>query len=254
MSSMFLNKVVVNRDSTVAEIVSKDYRTADVFRRYNIEYCCGGKYPLHVACRMNGVDEELLINELEEATRETNTSNTLNFNEWHLDFLTDYIVNVHHAYLRKALPRLQDYVDRFAEGHRKKFSYLEELQQLVVQLNRTSFPHLQQEEEIIFPYIRQIGHAYYNREPYASLLVRTLRKPVEDIMAHEHDITGKVVHRMRELTNNYNTPENACLSHKVTFLKLKEVDNDLTRHLHLENNILFPKAIALEKELLSFKD
>lgn len=251
---MTLHRSNVNRDASVADIVRNDYRAADVFRKYNIEYCCGGKYSLHVACQMNGVNEQQVVHDLEEAMREVNTSNTLNFNEWHIDFLTDYIVNVHHQYLRKALPQLQDYVSRFSDGHRNKYSYLEELQRLVTQLNRIFLPHLQQEEEIIFPYIRQIGHAYYSRESYASLLVRTLRKPVEDIMAHEHEVTGKMMHRMRELTDNYTAPENACLSHKVTFLKLKEVDNDLVQHLHLENNILFPKAIAMEKELLQLKD
>lgn len=251
---MLQHRNKIDPGSSVAEIVSRDYRTADIFRKYDIEYCCGGKYPLSIACQMKGIDEEVVIKELEEAMRELNTSNTLNFNEWHIDFLTDYIVNVHHHYMRKALPRLKDYVDRFAEGHKKKFGYLDELQQIVSQLQRSFIPHLTEEEEIIFPYIRQIGHAYYNREPYASLLVRTLRKPVEDIMNHEHATTSKTLRRMRELTSNYTPPENACLSHKVTFHKMREVDNDLTQHIHLENNILFPKAIAMEKELLERKD
>lgn len=249
-----LNRVKIDRNTTVAEIVSNDYRAADVFRKYNIEYCCGGKYPLHIACHINGADENQVVKELERATQEINTSNTLNFNDWHIDFLTDYIVNIHHQYLRVALPRLQDYVDRFAEAHRSKYTYLDELQGVVSQLSKTFIPHLQQEEDIIFPYIRQIGHAYYSRESYASLLVRTLRKPVEDIMEHEHDTTGRLLRRMREITNSYLPPENACLSHKVTFSKLKEVDSDITQHLHLENNILFPKAIAMEKELLQHKE
>lgn len=251
---MKLSRSHIDRNASVSEIVNRDYRAADVFRKYSIEYCCGGKFPLHVACEMNGVDEKNLVKELEEATQDMNISNTLNFNEWHIDFLTDYIVNVHHGYLRKALPSLQDHVTRFADGHRNKFSYLDDLQKTVSQLYRTFIPHLQQEEEIIFPYIRQIGHAYYSRESYASLLVRTLRKPVEQIMQHEHENTLRLMSRMRELTQNYTTPANACLSHKVTFRKLEEVDNDLVQHLHLENDILFPRAIAMEKELLQFKD
>lgn len=249
-----LHRTKIDKSESVTSIVNNDYRTADVFRKYNIEYCCGGKYPLHIACEINGVDEEQLIQELEEATSEINTSNTLDFNSWPIDFLTDYIVNIHHHYLRIALPRLLDYVGRFADGHRKKYTYLDELQNIVTLLNRTFIPHLEQEEQIIFPYIRQISHAYYSREPYASLLVRTLRKPIEDIMEHEHNITGKLIHRLRELTNDYTPPEPACISHKVTFYKLREVDNDITRHLHLENNILFPKAIRMEKELLQLKD
>ena len=101
---MFLQSVKINSKSLVAEIVSNDYRTADVFRRHGIEYCCGGKMPLFMACDLKGVDENMLMKELQEAVRETNTSNTLNFNDWPVDFLTDYITNVHHYYLRKALP------------------------------------------------------------------------------------------------------------------------------------------------------
>lgn len=249
-----LKRNSIDKDQTVAAIVNNDYRTADVFRKYNIEYCCGGKYPLHMACQIQGVEEEEVLRDLEAATREVNTSNTLDFNGWHIDFLTDYIVNVHHHYLRKALPGVKDYVDRFADGHRKKYPYLEELQNVILQLHHSFIPHLEQEEEVIFPYIRQISHAYYSRESYASLLVRTLRKPVEEMMQHEHDTTAKLIKRMRGLTDQYNPPENACISHRVTFHKLKEVDNDIVQHLHLENNILFPKAIAMEKELLQHRD
>lgn len=248
------NRNIIDRNHTVAEIVRQDYRAADVFRKYNIEYCCGGKYPLHIACQLNGVDEKELIRELQVATRDVNTSNMLDFDGWSVDFLTDYIINVHHHYLRKALPGVKDHVDRFAEGHRMKFGYLDKLQLLVIQLQRSFIPHLAHEEEIIFPYIRQISHAYHSQESYASLLVRTLRKPVEDMMAHEHDVTGRLLIQLRGLTDNYTTPENACISHRVTFHKLRELDSDIVQHMHLENNILFPKAIAMEKELLASRD
>ena len=112
-------------------------------------------------------------------------------------------------------------------------------------------PYLVLEEETLFPYIRQIAHAYYYKESYASLLVRTLGKPVENVMKHEHEIVTKALYRLRELTNDYETPENACTSHKVTFFKLREIDNDFVQHLNLENNILFPKAIVMEKEFLN---
>jgi regulator of cell morphogenesis and NO signaling len=251
---MYLQPHKIDRTQTVSDIVIRDYRTADVFRKYGIEYCCGGKSPLEKACQAKQLDEATVLAELEAATRDINTSNTLEFNEWHIDFLTDYIINVHHHYLRRALPGVLDYVNRFAEGHRQKYTYLDELEKLVTQLAKSLLPHLDQEEEVIFPYIRQIAHAYYSRESYASLLVRTLRKPVEEIMEHEHEMTGKALRRLRELTNNYTLPPHACVSHKVTFHKLKEIDCDLVQHMHLENNILFPKAIAMEKELLKQKD
>ena len=93
-------------------------------------------------------------------------------------------------------------------------------------------------------------HAYESREPYAALLVRTLRKPVENMMAHEHKYIEKYLTAMREITNNYTPPPNSCITHRVAFFKLKELDNDVVQHMHLENNILFPKAIAMEKEIL----
>jgi regulator of cell morphogenesis and NO signaling len=111
-------------------------------------------------------------------------------------------------------------------------------------------PHLQQEEEIIFPYIRQLTHAFQSSESYASLLVRTMRKPIEGLMNHEHKLVGGALHKMRALTGDYTPPVNACTNHKVIFSMLKELDNDLAQHIHLENNILFPRAIEMEKILL----
>ncbi|HPN59857.1 MAG TPA: hemerythrin domain-containing protein, partial [Chitinophagaceae bacterium] len=117
-------------------------------------------------------------------------------------------------------------------------------------LDKTMIPHLLQEEEVIFPYIRQISHAYESKESYASLLVRTLRKPVEDLMHDEHNSIGKTLTQLRELTNNYTAPENACTSHRLAYSLIKELDDDLVQHIYLENDILFPKAISMEKELL----
>ena len=98
MNKLFLQSIKINQESRVADIVASDYRTADVFRKYGIEFCCGGKVPLSMACEMKGLDERIVIRELEEATRDINNSNTLDFNAWHIDFLTDYIINIHHHY------------------------------------------------------------------------------------------------------------------------------------------------------------
>lgn len=235
----------------VADIVKNDFRTADVFRKYGIEYCCGGKWPLDTACEMKGLDFSKVHEDLNMVTRNIQVPASIDFTAWDLDFLTDYIVNIHHQYLKKALPQLEDHISRFADGHRKKFDYLDEMQLIVNKLAKYLVPHLQQEEEIIFPYIRQIVHAYSGKESYASLLVRTLRKPIEEVMHHEHDLVLDSLQRLRELTSNYSVPENSCISHKVTFHKMNEVDNDLVQHISLENDILFPKAMAMEKELLS---
>lgn len=250
---MYLEKQKLNRNLTISEIVNKDYRTADVFKKHGMEYCCGGNMPFFEACSLKGIDEKLISHELEIAMADTNTSNTINFSLWDTDFLIDYIVMVHHQYLKTALPQVKYYVDEFVANHQNKFSYLPELKETIDQLAKTFAPHMQQEEEVIFPYIRQLHHAFSSKEPYVRLLVRTMRKPIDVIMESEHHSTSQTLLRLSELTGDYTPPPNACTSHKVTFAKLNEVANDLSRHVHLEMNILFPRAIAMEKELLHEK-
>jgi regulator of cell morphogenesis and NO signaling len=244
----------IDQNLLVSDIVSNDYRTADVFRKYGIDFCCGGKWSLKTVCETRNLDITIIKNELEEAVRTVHLSNKLRFDDWDIDFLTDFIINVHHQYLRKALPEAKDYLVDFTEGHQKKFPFLLDVLKVFVDLSKEMFPHLQEEEEIIFPYIRQISHAYHSKESYAGLLVRTLRKPVENVMNHEHESVNRSLHELRQLTDHYTLPERACVSHKVTYLKLLEIDNDLVQHLHLENDILFPRAIAMEKELLERRD
>jgi regulator of cell morphogenesis and NO signaling len=247
---MFLSEININKESFVANIVREDYRTARVFSKHQIDFCCGGKWPLGMTCETKGLDFLSIKKELEHAVRPVQLSNSLPFDKWTVNFLTEYIVNVHHQYLRESLPGIKSLLDHFVISHNKKYSYLDEVQMQFVRLYNDCFPHIEQEETILFPYIRQIMHAYESKEPYAGLLVRTLRKPVENVMSHEHESVSKILRRLRELTNNYIPPQNVCTSHLVAFSLLKELDNDMTQHLFLENQILFPKAITMEKELL----
>lgn len=248
---MFLIPISIDENSVVSDIVRQDYRTAAVFNKYNIEFCCGGKWPLGIVCEMQGLDFTTIKNELENSVRTIQLSNSLHFAEWNIDFLTEYIINIHHQYLKDALPLIREQLDHFATDHQKQYPELEEILKLFHSFYRDIFPHLQQEEEILFPYIRQIAHAYDSKESYAGLLVRTLRKPVEEVMKHEHESISIILHKLRAYTNNYTPPENACVSHQVVFSMLKELDHDLVQHVFLENEILFPRAIAMEKELTS---
>lgn len=249
--SMFIPSVSLDRDAFVTDLVKQDYRTALVFRKYGIEFCCTGRFPLSFVCDNLGLDLEQVLSELHSATRPRQTVASLPFEEWDIDFLTDYILNVHHRYLRDRLPAIAEQLEKFVVEHQRKYPELVELKERFHALNAQMLPHLQQEEDVLFPYVRQIAHAYADDEPYAGLLVRTLRKPVEAIMHQEHDTVMQTLARMRALTNNYTAPDAACISHRVTFSLLKELDNDLTQHLYLENKILFPRAIEMERQLLN---
>lgn len=247
---MFLPSVRIDRDAFVTDLVRQDYRTAAVFRKYGIEFCCSARFPLSVVCDNMGLNLDEIQDELAKATRPLQMPPAINFHEWDIDFLVDYILNVHHQYLRDRLPFIKEQMSRFVVEHEEKYPGIKELQERFNTLSAHMLPHLQQEEEVLFPYVRQIAHAYTDSEPYAGLLVRTLRKPMEDTMQREHDIVMETLVRIRQLTRNYTPPENACISHRVSFSLLRELDNDLAQHLYLENGILFPRAIAMERELL----
>lgn len=242
---------MVSPHTPVRDIVLSDYRTADIFWKYDIEFCCNGKWPLETACLSRSLRTEEVIRELHQMMLAPATSAKRDFDEWEINFLADYIYNVHHRYLKKTLPVLQIQAIRFIDEHKQKYPELQQLDIILKKLFKEIPPHMQQEEEMIFPYIHQIYHAWHHRESYARLLVRTLRQPVEEIMLSEHEAVIYKLEQMRQLTHHYQAPGNACLTHKVVFAKLNELDNDLVQHIHLETEILFPKAIAMEKELLA---
>jgi len=245
---------LIKDDSFISDIVTQDYRTSNVFLKYNIDYCCNGKFTLRSACEDKGLDLEQIKLQLKESILTINYSNSLDFNEWPIDFLIDYIEYVHHHYLRTNLSSVQEILDKIVISQHNKFPYMRELRDFFVGLVKDIIPHLDQEEKIIFPYIKQIAHAHQSKESYASLLVRTLRKPVENLMHDEDEKLAQYLHRFRKLTNHYSIPLNSGIAYRTCMAKLRELDNDLTQHIHLENNILFPKAIAMEQDLLGRKN
>jgi regulator of cell morphogenesis and NO signaling len=246
---MHLTTFTVKPESFIREIVLSDYRTADVFKRIGINYCCSGNISLLEACEARGIEYNDVEKELSEATRMVYVSNALPFSEWKIDFLIDYIINVHHAYLYKALPALESRLNSFIEGHKKKYPELTKINEVFAELSNFLLPHNRHEEEIIFPYIKQITVAYQRKESYGNLFVRTLRKPLDNI-EKQHSVISEYLQKLISYTNNYQPPANACTNHQVLYHKLHEVYNDLIQHKHLERNILFPKAMEIEQQLL----
>ena len=247
---MFLQPHLTNKDSFISDIVKSDHRTAAVFRKYDIDFCCGGKWPLEQVCMNKGLESDRLLEELRVVSRSVQVPTSLNYGNWSVDFLIEYIVNIHHEYLRHALKDIKVQLEQFVVKHIAKYPHLSDLEKVYDQLVQDTLPHLQEEEEVIFPYIRQLSAASKEKAPYGKLFVRTLRKPLESFFQNEHESTGKLIRKMRTLTENYTTPANACIKHQVTYALLRDLDDNLAQHLYLENEVLFPRASGLEKELL----
>ena len=199
---------------------------------------------------IKGLEVDRLTKELKDVSHTVQLSQALLFETWETGFLIDYIIHIHHHYLEQSLPRTAEMVKHFAEEHAKKYPYIQEVNTLFMQLMEEIFPHIRQEEDVVFPYIRQLTRAYKNQDTYGKLLVKTLRKPVDIMLLHEQGLRS-IILELRALTNQYTPPEAACVSHKVVLSRLKELDNDLMQHIYLENEVLFPRALKIEQEILN---
>lgn len=234
---------------TVSDIVQEDYRTADAFEKFNINYCSGENITLLQACETSNIRLGELQKELERVCRDIFVFNQLDYDHWKVDFLIDYIVNVHHAYLKSRMPVLLDQVTSFVNNYKNRYPYLENVSKSFVQLIAQLTLHIGHEEELTFPYMKQIENAYKRKESYGNLLVRTLRKPLIN-HEEEHLKIDELFRRLRSATNNYSFPSDACVNHQVIYHKLNEFDDDMTQHKYLEDEILFPKSMNMERELL----
>lgn len=248
---MLSTTLEIDPSLSVSDLVARDYRTAEVFRRYGISYCCGGKWPIDLVCEMQGVDRGVLMKELQRASSTIPVSNQLDFENWETGFLINYIINVHHRYLEKTLPLVSSLVGDFTVEHGKKFEWLVDLEQTLKLLSAHLLTSIRKEEDVLFKYIQHLAHAYKGKEAYAILLVRTLRKPIGAEVSNDHSKIEELLHSIRTITNLYIAPPNVCTSHKVVMAKLKEMDDDIMQHSHLEQTILYPRALAMETEVLA---
>ncbi len=236
---------------SVSEIVKRNYQTADVFSKYGIDYCCGGKWPLKMICENRGLDTDKIIEELHLAQYEMHFSHLINFGEWDVDFLVDFIIHIHHRYFVASLPGITSLVESFINKHKEKYPGLADLTQHIKDLSGIILKGIHRKQEVLFPYIKQISHAHAGKELYARAFARTLKKPLEEVMQTETQQVNEILSLFRIKTNSYTPPENSCVTHKVVFARLREVDINLQHNRRLEYDILFPRALAMERELIA---
>ncbi|MDF2449072.1 MAG: hemerythrin [Bacteroidota bacterium] len=241
-----IKKNDASTEPTIGELVAKDFRKAEIFKKYNLDFCCGGKKTIAQACQEKKVDPMALENELSKLDTLSSTP-TQNFDEWEPGFLVDYIINTHHSYVKKSIPILLEFNAKVARVHGGSHPEVVEIANKFNEAAEELSGHMCKEEQILFPYIKQLSQAKLNNQSHAHAAFDTIQNPI-DMMEHEHDVVGRLFESIRELSDNYTPPEDGCATYKVSFLKLKEFEEDLHQHIHLENNILFPKSIKLEKQ------
>lgn len=236
----------ITEENTVAEIVVQNIKSAHIFKKHGIDFCCGGGITVEKACSKNGVDYTILRKEIEAIG--DSPSRAYNYDDWELDFLIDHIINVHHSYVAESIPLLLAYANRVAQVHGHHYEEVVKINAFVKEVAQELEAHMKKEEVILFPYVKQLVKARKEGLSIPLPHFGTVNNPIQ-MMFQEHENAGDVFKEIAKLSNNYTPPSEACNTFRALYSKLEEFEQDLHQHIHLENNILFPKAIQLEQSI-----
>ncbi len=231
---------------TIGELVAENYRTAPIFKNYGIDFCCKGGRTIEDACASKGISTPELLADLERAIIIRSDSD-VDYTSWPLDELADHIETMHHSYVEKATIELMPFLDKVANVHGEGHPYLIEVRNMFAEAAGNLAQHMKKEEMILFPFIRKMQNAKDQNQDMPIPPFGTVGNPIA-MMKAEHEDEGKRFEEMSNLTNDFNPPEYACNTWRVSYHLLKEFRDDLHQHIHLENNILFPRALQLESE------
>ena len=224
---------------TVREFATQVPQAVRVFEKMGIDYCCGGGKSLSDACQQANISVDDVVSRLLESP--TLSGSSSDWTQAKLADLVDHIVAKHHGYVKQELPRLEQLLNKVASKHGENHPELAKVESVFAQLNAELTSHLMKEENILFPYVKQLEQSGTSRAP----MFGSVKNPIH-MMEIEHDSAGDCVRELRKLTNDYNAPADGCFSFRTLYQGLAEFEADLHQHIHLENNILFPRAIELE--------
>jgi regulator of cell morphogenesis and NO signaling len=230
----------------VGQLVAEDFRRAAVFEQRGIDFCCNGRRPLADACRSAGVDLDDVIQALDRLP--SAPAEVSDAGRWSPAELIDHIELVHHAYVRSASPRIAHHLAKLADAHGGRHPEIVRVAAIFDQLVAELEQHMLKEERILFPYVRDLAEPAEGcgtiRSPFG-----TVENPIR-MMEREHEDAADALTLIRELTGGYAVPADGCATYEVTMAELREFERDLHRHVHLENNVLFPAAVRIEQEIL----
>ncbi|EOZ96864.1 Nitric oxide-dependent regulator DnrN or NorA [Indibacter alkaliphilus LW1] len=225
----------------VGGIVAENFRTAKVFTEYGIDFCCKGGISLEAACEKNGVPVQHLVDDLMKVA---STAPESKYTSLSISDLIDHIISVHHSYVENNIPPLKAYLQKLALVHGERHPELHQIKELFFEASDGLTVHMKKEELVLFPYIKAMQASDENGFPLSAPHFGHIDNPIA-MMEHEHDTEGERFRQISQLSDGYNAPADGCQTYRVAFAMLKEFEEDLHTHIHLENNILFPKAKAL---------
>lgn len=232
---------------TVREIAVENPVATRVFEKFGVDYCCGGSQPLEQACQRAGVPYEKVLDSLEMEEETARAAQRVH--DWQNEPLSElirHIKNIHHKYTREETARLTALLQKVCSVHGKNHAELLDIQSTFASLAQELSTHLMKEEMVLFPYIERMEEAMIQNEPLLPAPFGSVGNPVA-MMEHEHDSAGNALRSIRKASGDFTTPADACISYQTLYKALAAFETDLHQHIHLENNILFPRAIAMEK-------
>jgi regulator of cell morphogenesis and NO signaling len=231
----YINNTLEGNELTVAQLAVARPGALTVFTKYNIDYCCGGHRSLEEACHRIGLDPDQIRTEIYQ-TSPTDSVRALRPDNWSSTLLVDFIIENHHSFIRKAIPELEALLEKVCDRHGNDSLELLKIRESFLDLSEELTNHMEKEEMVLFPAIKRLdAESLENNQ-----IQRIIQAPIT-AMEDEHEAAGDLVKQIRLLSGNYTPPDFACPTFKITYQKLKEFDNDLMRHIHLENNILFER-------------
>lgn len=235
---------MINSEMTVREVAVQLPQSTRLFETLNIDYCCGGNRPLSDACDSAGVKVDNVI-EMLTALGQPGTKDTVDFQKLSLTELITYIIETHHTFTRSEIKRIEALSAKVIGVHSANHPELLKVGDLLQRLCADLLPHMFKEEKVLFPYIAAMEQAETQGAPFPFAPFGTVKNPVR-MMTMEHDLAGDILRELRVVTADYQVPPDGCISYQTLYQALEGFEKDLHQHIHLENNILFPKAVEIE--------
>lgn len=230
----------------IGEIVGDDFRTAAIFKKNGIDFCCKGGRTIEEACQPKNLNPQKIYDAIQALPNKQ--GGTIDFNAFPLDLLADYVEKKHHRYADEKIPILQSFLEKLARVHGDRHPELLKVRDLFNASAEDLSSHFKKEEQVLFPFIRNLVKMELSGSPVPTPSFGTVQNPIA-MMKEDHVVEGERFAKIAALTSDYTVPADGCNTYRVTYAMLAEFEDDLHTHIHIENNILFPKAIKLEQEL-----